>query len=112
MSSMLLAVVVLLCAGCNEPRQVATAQAACAVATERVTSERRLPISHVAMCDNIAEADSPDGYYVLAMLAYCKEDVCGSTSMGWFAVEKSTGEVFEIADVTDWRIGRRIGPGA
>ena len=97
--------------GCAKTQPVASAEAACALATARVTSERHLPVSHVAYCDDIAEADSPVGYYVTALRAYCKEELCGSTNMGWFAVNKATGEVFEVVDVSDWKLGRRVTQG-
>lgn len=90
--------------GCARPQPVADAQAACAVATARVTAQRGLPTSHVAVCDPITDANSPKGYYVLALRAHCREALCGSTLMGWFAVRKTTGEVFEW-DVAEWKVG-------
>ena len=87
---------------------VSSAEAACALATARVTAQSSLPTSYVAFCDHIAEADSPPGYYVMALRARCSDELCGSTNMGWFAVQKTTGEVFEVDDVTDWKIGRRV----
>lgn len=97
----------LLTSGCATPEPVASAEAACDVATAGVTAERGLPASHVAVCEGIPEEDSPAGYYVMALRAHCREELCGSTLMGWFAVEKATGEVFEV-DVNDWEVGRAI----
>lgn len=96
----------------SEYAAVRDAEVACAKATALVTAERGLPISHVAYCDRITEADAPSGYYVLALRAQCSEDLCGSTNMGWFAVQKATADVFEVDDVTDWKLGRRVTGGS
>ena len=98
--------------GPSEYAAVRDAEDACAKATALVTTERGLPISHVAYCDQITEADAPSGYYVLALRAQCSEDLCGSTNMGWFAVQKATADVFEVDDVTDWKLGRRVTGGS
>lgn len=90
--------------GCAKPEPVSSPQAACAVAIQEVTTLRDLPTSHVARCENIGEdAD----YYPLALYAFCRDDLCGSTSMGWFAVSKRTGEVFEW-DLTEEKPGPRL----
>lgn len=102
-----IAVASLTLAGCAKPEPVGSAEAACAVASARVTAERGLPVSHVAMCEHITEEDGRPGYYIMALRAHCREKLCGSTLMGWFAVREATGDVFEV-DVTDWRIGRRV----
>lgn len=106
--AIIIALVVLPSAGCTTKKSVGSAEAACGVATVRVTAQRGLPTTHVAFCDDIAEADSRSGYYVMALHAHCSEAVCGSTNMGWFAVQKATGDVFEVDDVADWKLGRRV----
>ena len=103
-----IALVALPQASCATSQSVGSAEAACVVATARVTAQNGLPISHVSFCDHIAEADNPAGYYVMALHAHCSEEICGSTNMGWFAVKKATGKVFEVEDVTDWKLGRRV----
>lgn len=95
-------------ASCATTQSVGSAEAACVVATARLTAQNSLPASHVSFCDHIAEADSPAGYYVMALRGHCTEEICGSTNMGWFAVQKATGDVFEVDDVTDWKLGRRV----
>jgi hypothetical protein len=89
------------------PERVTSPQAACALATERVTKLRGLPTSHVATCDDAAEGADANGYFVLALLAHCHEAVCGSTNMGWFAVRKSDGELFDW-DVAEWQPGALV----
>jgi hypothetical protein len=78
------------------------------VATARITNLRHRPTSNVAFCDDIPEDFSPDGYYVTGLRAYCHEPLgCGSTLMGWFAVRKSDGGVFEY-DVAESTVGRPV----
>ena len=100
--------IALFLSGCAWSQPVADIQAACAEATSRVTAQRGLPTSHVARCDSIPEPDVVDGYYILALFAHCSEEVCGSTNMGWFAVRKATGEVFEW-NVAEWKLGQPLG---
>ncbi len=95
------------CAG-SPPAAVTSAGAACTVATARVTAARGLPLGHVASCDPVRAEDSPAGYHVLGLRAVCNQDLCGSTLMGWFAVETATGAVFEW-DVAESRIGAGVG---
>lgn len=90
-----------------EAAQVTTPQAACALATERVTKLRGLPASHVATCDGAAEEADANGYFILALLAHCREALCGSTNMGWFAIRKSDGDLFDW-DVAGWRPGALV----
>lgn len=91
-----------------QPDVVVSAEAACALATARVTAARGLPLGHVASCDPVRAEDSPVGHHVLGLRAVCNQDLCGSTLMGWFAVEKATGAVFEW-DVAEWRPGPEVG---
>jgi hypothetical protein len=83
---------------------VLSAEAACAIAKARVSAHRRFPVSRIASCETIRATGSPEGYYILALYGRCREEVCGSTNMGWFAIERSTGRVFE------WNVaGSRLG---
>lgn len=93
--------------GCAARERVKSPDVACTLATDRVTAHRGLPVSHVVDCEANADADGLSGYYILALLAACHEEICGSTSMGWFAVSKATGEVFDW-NVADWKLGRPI----
>ena len=92
------------------PVQAARAQTterACALAKARVSAVRHFPVLAIRSCETISATDSPEGYYVLALHGFCREDLCGSTLMGWFAVQKSTGRLFEW-DVGEWRLGPPI----
>jgi hypothetical protein len=88
---------------------VRTEKAACDRVKTRIAAIRHFPVSAVAFCDTIGAADSPKGFYILALHSnrHC-EGIC-STNMGWFAVHKRTGRVFEW-DTAEMRLGRRIGP--
>jgi hypothetical protein len=90
---------------------VRTEKAACASAKRVIAARGHFPISAIALCDFIVPEERPKGYYVLGLHGKrddCGGDVCGSTLMGWFAIKKSTGQVFEF-DLEEWRPGRLIG---
>ena len=90
-----------------EARPVNSADAACTVAKTRVAARDNFPVSRVGFCDIIPAAHSPSGYYVLALHSRRRCDYICSTNMGWFAVEKSSGRVFEW-DVGEWLLGPEI----
>ena len=73
----------------------------------RVSAKREFSISAIAFCDIIPEASSPMNYYVLALHSRRDCDGICSTNMGWFAVEKATGRVFNW-DVAEWKLGPPI----
>lgn len=88
---------------------VSNAEDACAVVKARITAQHHLPESRAAFCDPIAAADGLQGYYVMALHSDREcEGIC-STNMGWFAVQQSTGDVFEW-NVADWELGQEIAP--
>lgn len=86
---------------------VRTEQAACERVKTRISAVEHFSMSIVAFCDPIAAADRPKGFYVLALHSkrHCKE-IC-STNMGWFAVEKRTGRVFEW-DMAEMKLSQAI----
>ena len=78
--------------------QVTTEKAACERTKARVAERGHFPVSVIAFCDVIIPEAQPRGFYVLGLHGKrddCGGDVCGSTLMGWFAVQRATGEVFE-----------------
>ena len=85
-----------------------TAGAACALAKARVAAYHHRALSSIPSCETLRAGDSPRGFYVLALRGWCREPICGSTLVGWFAVQKRTGRVFEW-DVGEWRLGPLIG---
>jgi hypothetical protein len=87
---------------------VGTGGAACAVAKARVAARLHRRLSSIPFCEPLRAADSPRGYYILALRGRCREEICGSTLIGWYAVRKRTGRVFEW-DVGERRLGAPIG---
>lgn len=83
------------------PAVIATGDAACAAATAHIVSRYPEAQDRLSSCDVIAEADSPPGYYILAVHSDRVCDGICSTNMGWFAVERATGLVF------DWDVGEQ-----
>lgn len=95
-----------LTSGCAKPSPVENDQSACSTATARVAAARQLPITHVADCEAFSDANLP-GYFVVALRGHCREELCGSTLIGWFAVRKADGAAFEL-NVGDWKVGRPV----
>lgn len=85
-----------------------TAKAACERVKTRVAAVEHFRTSIVAFCDTVAAADSPRGFYVLALHSNRHCDGICSTNMGWFAVEKRTDRVFEW-DVAEMKLGQPVG---
>jgi hypothetical protein len=73
-----------------------TEQQACDVLKQRVAESRQIPVSSIAFCDVTVPDFTPAGLYVIGLHSNWKcTDLC-STLMGWFAVRKVTGEVFDF----------------
>lgn len=86
---------------------VGTAGAACTAARARVAAQLHRTPSSIPGCETLRAADSPRGIYVVALYGRCREPICGSILIGWYAVQKRTGHVFEW-NVSEWRLGSRI----
>ena len=86
---------------------VTTDEAACDLTKTRVAERDHFPVSVVAFCDvAVSDRESKD-YYVLALHSARKcEGIC-STHMGWYAVEKATGQVFEW-DMVEDKLGQPV----
>jgi hypothetical protein len=84
---------------------VRSEDAACEAVKARVEAIRDFPVRAIAYCDIIPpESSSPD-FYILALHSnrVC-EGIC-STNMGWFAIHKATGRIYE------WHVGEsKLGP--
>ncbi|CAN5443913.1 hypothetical protein BH10PSE1_BH10PSE1_16120 [soil metagenome] len=96
---------------CESLKPVESVEAACASASRRVTALRNLPSSHVVQCESLETSDEPSGYQIVGLHGPCFEEVCGSTLMGWFAVRKENGDVFEY-DVAESKLGRAVTVGS
>jgi hypothetical protein len=84
---------------------VTTAESACTLVKAHVVSRWHIPMRAIAFCDVIPSDSSPHAFYVMALHGK-REDCTGicSTNMGWFAVKKATGQIFEW-DVAEQRPG-------
>ena len=105
---MLLAFAALPLTGCSTSQPMATETEACDLVKVSVSERSPEARSQIATCDHIAESDSPPGYYVMALHSNRECDGICSTNMGWFAVQQSTGDVFDW-DVAELKVGRRLG---
>lgn len=92
--------------GCTTAQPVRSDQEACTITTARITELRHLPVTYVAYCDASKDPEVP-GYYIVGLHAYCREELCGSTLMGWFAVRQTDGAVFDFV-VGEERVGKPV----
>jgi hypothetical protein len=83
--------------------------AACALAKAGLAAHLHRTRASIPACETLRAVDSPRGHYILALLGWCRETTCGSTLIGWFAVHKRTGRVFEW-EVGEDRVGLELGP--
>ena len=80
-------------------------ETACTVVKGRVAARGDFSVSRVAFCD--FSMDPPAGFYVLALHSTRRcEGIC-STNLGWFAIERSSGRVFEW-NVWEWELGAEV----
>src|SRR5690349_2872225 len=86
---------------------VRTGRAACAMAKVRVAASLRRRLSRIPYCEALRATDSPRGFYLVRLSGRCREEICGSTLIGWYAVQKRTGRVFAW-DVGEWWVGAPI----
>ncbi|QUL38585.1 hypothetical protein [Erythrobacter sp. JK5] len=95
------------CAPAEEAPSVASADEACERTIATLVAERDYPADQMTGCDGW-KSEEPDGFYVLRVNGYCHDPKgCGSVLMGWYAVEASTGAVYDW-DVGEMQIGQRI----
>jgi len=88
-----------------EARHVQSERAACDAVKARMAAAWNIPDGLIAFCDIIPADSSPMEFYVMGLHS---NRVCGgicSTNMGWFAIHKKTGRIYE------WDVGeQRLGP--
>lgn len=64
------------------------------------------PEARIAGCEGGESEDIP-GLIVLRLNAVCRQELCGSVLMGWYAVDVETMRVWEW-DVEAWQLGEEI----
>jgi hypothetical protein len=77
----------------------------------RFAARANFPLRRIAFCDIISREDSPAGFYILALHSNRRCDGICSTNLGWFAVQRATGRLFEW-DVAEQRLGPSLGAGS
>jgi hypothetical protein len=102
--AMLVLAVALLPACATGAEPVRSDRAACEAVKSRVAAAWDVPDGVIAFCDSIPADSSPAEFYVMALHSnrIC-EGIC-STNMGWYAIHKATGRVYEW-DVGEWKLG-------
>jgi hypothetical protein len=86
---------------------VVSSEGACSLASVVVSNRLGIARSRIAGCDVIPADQTPNEFYVLAVHSDRRcEDMC-STNLGWFAVHKESGRVFDW-DVAEWKLGAPV----
>lgn len=93
--------------GCSPAREVLSEAQACELAKKRTTDSHRFPAASAAFCDQMVGEFNPADYYVLSLHSDRDCDGICSTNLGWFAVQRSTGEVFDW-DMAESKLGPPI----
>ena len=99
------------CAVKQAEGSVSSSDEACELVAKAVIARGDYRAEQIAGCngDLQDDDDSRAGYYILRLNAHCREDICGSVLLGWYAIEQSTGRVYEW-DVAEWRLGEEVLP--
>jgi hypothetical protein len=96
--------------GCSQPTtaiSVTSEAQACHLAKNVVSTKGGYDAKSIAGCD-FAEADDVPNYFVLRLNGYCtQEPICGSVLIGWYVVQKNSGQVFDW-NVADWKIADEV----
>src|SRR5687768_3787327 len=79
------------CSGPPNERLVSSGNEVCELITAAVVARGEYRAPQVAGCDGGSE--KPGGYIVTRLNAHCREPVCGSVLLGWYAVQQDTGHV-------------------
>ena len=88
------------------PEPAISEREACERARAAVARRDAYEKSAIAGCD-YSVADNMPNLHVLRLNAFCHEELCGSVLLGWFAVDKDSGQVFEW-NVADWTLGEEL----
>lgn len=83
---------------------------ACDAIKAALVASKRFESRTIAGCDGVVNSENPSGFRIARVNGFCREEVCGSVLLGWYAVEERSGSVFEVADVGDWTLGPQVNP--
>ena len=108
MAALLLAANALASLALANANPVNSASEACTLVKARYSARHHLPTSRIGFCDMVPAADSPRGFYVLTLHSTRRCDYICSSWLGSFAVEGSSGLVFEW-NTGEWELGPEVG---
>lgn len=77
---------------------VSSERTACERVVESVVQAGRYTRNIINGCGHASDEDAPN-YFVVRLNTHCREEICGSVLLGWFAVNKQSGRVF------NWDVG-------
>jgi hypothetical protein len=109
LAPILLAPILANCGGAEDAQSTASDDRVCALVKNAVVARGQYQEAHIAGCDGSAPNEDLNGYAVVRLNAYCREEICGSVLLGWYAVQLGSGRVFEW-NVADWQLGPEINP--
>jgi hypothetical protein len=90
-----------------DARSMAGEEMACTVVKALFAASHDVPVSRIAFCGHLTPDANPPGFYVLALQSTRKcEEPC-SRLLGWFALQRATGRVFEW-NVAEWELGQEL----
>jgi len=91
------------CADAEHSERQLTETEICEASKQAHAQSAGFNVSFIASCDmSGSHTEGDNEFQVLRHSGYCKQDVCGSVLMGWFAVNTATGEVH------DWDVGEQL----
>jgi hypothetical protein len=93
---------------CGRPandRLASSDEEVCELITAAVVAQGEYRKPQVAGCDALSE--KPGGYLITRLNGHCREPVCGSVLLGWYAVQQETGRIFEW-NMGEDAVGREI----
>ena len=91
----LFAAAALLIPGPADAGPVRTKRAACDLVKASVVASGVFPPGRIGHCEVTPGDGSRAGFYVMSLHSNRRCDYICSTNMGWYAVQRSTGRVFE-----------------
>lgn len=69
----------------------------CALIKNAVVAQGQYREAQIASCDPVSEMRK--GYLVTRLNGHCREEICGSVLLGWYAVHRDSRRVFK------WTVG-------
>jgi len=97
------------CGRAEDGQLAASGNEVCKLVKSAVVAQGQYRETQIAGCDGTVQNEYPEGYTVVRLNGFCREQVCGSVLLGWYAVQQTSGRVFQW-NVADWALGPEINP--